>query len=859
MSSKAVRTLSPMSVWDEQSVMADFEEAGVKPKHYIKVMVKLYEDFTSGKITHLDQFEVPYSTSQKVLSILRSGKYTLMTSRVVKREDSRDGATTKILIEMQDGHQVECVLMRYSNNYTGNHKRTTLCVSSQIGCAMACTFCATGTMGLSGNLFGGEILEQFIWANEVEKVRNVVFMGMGEPLHNYDAVLGAIRAMTNNQWFALQQKRVTLSTVGIVPRMFQLFDQAPYVTLALSLHAPTQAMRERIVPSARQYKLEDLVRAIDHYSAATKKDMLIEYVLLDDVNTGEDTAHTLGQLLKGRNVLVNLIPFNPVLTKARHVAPSAERVAAYAQIVAEYGVLVTARKELGQDISGACGQLAVKTKKERARAAGANANAPKVTLLDTAVDEEEEEEAAAAAVKKQTHAHTHSHAHKDEGKDSTDAAAATSAGDEEEDDDCDLIGNGLEGIASAMGVFAPARAAGDATPQEGDVIGDMTGASLANTLLPPDDGAGAGCGSAPPVAPDGTVADLEDLAAKPAAAKPAASKVSAAKAATKAKAAAGADADAEEAEAPEDAATDAAATAKAQAAASSGCGDPSCDCKRPAPVHLTQAELQALCPHPPTDIIPYSLWVIARGPVTKSTAASLERGLSNKDRVRYAKEAALAKRAAAIAAGEIPDPAADAGSGSDADADADADADTDANAADTVSEAGVSTAGASTVRSLPGPVDRRVFFPKGGLRKADPLAPLPEGAVALGELDAFTAVAPVEPAAPATAAPTSAPAAAAAAAAAKNVDAKATVEDASDEEDAKPVRAPAPAPLKPAPTTATKPAAVPAAPATKPAAAAVTPTDAAIAAKPAEAPLGAWAALAVAAACASLLVYRQLF
>ncbi len=688
--SKATRNLFPMSVWDEASLLADFEEVGVKQKHLIKVLIKLYEDFSTGAIANLNEFEVPVGVPHKVYTVLRSGKYALMTTRVIKREDSRDGATTKILLELQDGHEVECVLMRYSNTFTGDHKRTTLCVSSQVGCAMACTFCATGTMGLSGNLFGGEIIEQFIWANEVERIRNVVFMGMGEPLNNYDAVLSAIRAMTNSQWFALQQKRVTLSTVGIVPRMFQLFDEAPFVTMALSLHAPTQPMRERIVPSARQYKLEDLVRAIDHYSAATKKDMLIEYVLLDDVNASDETAHLLGQLLRGRNVLVNVIPFNPVLTKARHVAPSPERVASFAQIVASYGVLVTARKELGQDISGACGQLAVKTKKEKKRSAAAakaaaedagEAAPVKDTLLDTAVSDD----------------------------------------DEEEDDDVDLIGNGLEGIASAMGVFNPAS--------------DDADAATAATVSTIADAEPTGCGSGNGSSPDGAVADLEDLAGTPAAAAADTEGVAAgAKGGLKAKkraaaaaAAAAGGSNEEEVEAPLSAADD----AKASNAKGHGCGDANCACSLPAPVRLTAEELAALCPHDRNDILPFSRWIIARGPVNKSLPASVERGLSHKVR----RERLQAEAAAAGATDGDGDAAAEAAEAGDVVADS-----VSVSVPATNVPPSDTSDTTSTTRSLPAPQDRRVFFPKGGLKRADPLAPLPEDALPLDKLDAFTRV-----------------------------------------------------------------------------------------------------------------------
>jgi adenine C2-methylase RlmN of 23S rRNA A2503 and tRNA A37 len=247
--------------------------------------------------------------------ILRD-KFTITTSRLVSSTTSRNGSTTKLLIELQDGHRVESVIIRYDKDSDkdvtegGGESRITLCVSSQIGCQMGCTFCATGTMGLLGNLTGGEICEQLYHANTIEKIDNIVFMGMGEPLSNYDSVLSAIRGMTDANRFNLANYRITLSTVGIVPKMYQITHDMPSVHLALSLHAPTQEMRQLIVPSARAFKLDAIIEALDDHLWRTGRAVLIEYVLLAGVNDAIDTAHLLGQLLKGKKVKVNLIPYN---------------------------------------------------------------------------------------------------------------------------------------------------------------------------------------------------------------------------------------------------------------------------------------------------------------------------------------------------------------------------------------------------------------------------------------------------------------------------------------------------------------------------------------------------------------------
>jgi adenine C2-methylase RlmN of 23S rRNA A2503 and tRNA A37 len=285
-------------------------------------------------------------------------KFSYLTSRLVSHKTSGDGSTTKLLIRLQDGQHIESVIMRHKQKdvATGNvEQRITLCVSSQVGCAMGCTFCATGTMGLRGNLMMGEIVEQLIIANRFEKVsytgshvhcaqrrccwcwtfhgislrstdpfsfghlsrkqltslfvsfcfqiRNIVFMGMGEPLKNYEQVLSAIRAMTDGNRFGLAPSRITLSTVGVIPKMLELTRDIPAIQLALSLHAPTQELRQKIVPTAKAWPIEKLIEAADYFIQRSKKRILMEYVLLDGVNASEKEAHELGKLLQGKDVV----------------------------------------------------------------------------------------------------------------------------------------------------------------------------------------------------------------------------------------------------------------------------------------------------------------------------------------------------------------------------------------------------------------------------------------------------------------------------------------------------------------------------------------------------------------------------
>ena len=340
----------------------------------------------------LDRVDLSSSAFPHLPAFAREGipaEFDLFTTTVAEASTSADGSTTKIVVSLQDGHRVEAVVMRHDKG------RNTLCVSSQVGCKMGCTFCATGTLGELGNLTGGEILEQLahadrlLLATENERapapdavpaapaaragIRNVVFMGMGEPLNNYAAVLAALGPMTDPRGFALAPRHVTVSTVGVVPRIRTLARDAPGVRLALSLHAPNQTLRERIVPTATAYPLPRLMEAVDAYLASgPKARAMIEYCVLGGVN--DDVAHAaeLGELLRGRDVVVNLIPYNPTDVPMGHEPPTEEAVRAMAAVLAKppYARRTTVRKEMGQDIAGACGQLALKNNHpERASAA----------------------------------------------------------------------------------------------------------------------------------------------------------------------------------------------------------------------------------------------------------------------------------------------------------------------------------------------------------------------------------------------------------------------------------------------------------------------------------------------------------
>lgn len=337
-------------------------------KHLLRTCCKEDEDNVDFAKSVQACTNLPHRVKETITS-----QFELLTSRLVEEKTSADKTTTKMVIQLQDGHLIEAVIMRHvvvgeegevkKLAGTGKRHHVTLCVSSQVGCAMGCTFCATGTLGLLANLTAGEILEQIVHANRIEKVSNIVFMGMGEPLNNYKAVSSALKLMTDVSLFGLAPSRVTVSTVGIIPNMRALSKDFPSVNLALSLHAPTQEVRKKIVPAARGFPIENLIQALDdHLAKRTNKHrhVLIEYILIADVNDSDEMAHKLGKLMQGKAVKVNVIPYNPTSVNYDFKPPRKERVVQFLKILMnEYKVNSLERREMGQDIAGACGQLAI--------------------------------------------------------------------------------------------------------------------------------------------------------------------------------------------------------------------------------------------------------------------------------------------------------------------------------------------------------------------------------------------------------------------------------------------------------------------------------------------------------------------
>jgi 23S rRNA (adenine2503-C2)-methyltransferase len=288
----------------------------------------------------------------------------LMTS--IRELKCDKGTTVKQVWKLFDGVLVESVLMRYTD-------RTTMCISSQAGCGMNCPFCATGQSGLTRNLSTAEIVEQVLAGarslakGEIEggigRVNNLVFMGMGEPMANYNSVIGAIRRLTEPApaGFGMSARGITVSTVGLVPRMRQLAEEGIPVTLAVSLHAPDDELRDTLVPINTRFKVQEVLDAAWYYADKTGRRISIEYAMIKDINDQAWRADLLGEKLAGNLVHVNLIPLNPT-PGSKWTASRPEDEAEFVRRLKSHGVPVTVRDTRGRDIDGACGQLAAATK-----------------------------------------------------------------------------------------------------------------------------------------------------------------------------------------------------------------------------------------------------------------------------------------------------------------------------------------------------------------------------------------------------------------------------------------------------------------------------------------------------------------
>jgi 23S rRNA (adenine2503-C2)-methyltransferase len=267
---------------------------------------------------------------------------------------SSDGLAHKVLFALPDGETIESVLMLYD-------ERQTVCLSTQVGCPVGCAFCATGQSGFVRNLSPGEIVAQVLFfarqlKAEGRRITNVVFMGMGEPLLNYDATWRAVRTITDSRGLNLGARRITISTVGVVPAIKRMQYEDSQVGLAVSLHAPTDRLRQTLIPLARKYPLRELIAACKDYADHTGRRVTFEYALISGLNDTVEQAAKLARLLRGLLCHVNIIPLNPVDDSAWQ-ASSAEQVRAFHRVLVRRGVNATTRLRRGLDIEAGCGQL----------------------------------------------------------------------------------------------------------------------------------------------------------------------------------------------------------------------------------------------------------------------------------------------------------------------------------------------------------------------------------------------------------------------------------------------------------------------------------------------------------------------
>lgn len=331
-----------LSFSEIQQLVLDLGE----PKYRAK---QLYSGLILGK--ELDKINI---SKELKIKLFEQG-YTVGGVKVHQKLVSKIDGTIKYLYELEDGNIIEGVLMYYKHG-------STLCVSTQVGCRMGCAFCASTIGGLVRNLEAGEILGQVICANSdnysenSRGVTNIVLMGSGEPLDNYDNVLKFLRLVTSEDGLNISIRNISVSTCGLVDKIYDLAKEKLGLTLSLSLHAPTDELRKKIMPISKAYNLEETIKAMHHYVLATGRRVIFEYALINEFNDTLECANKLKQLVKGMQCHINLIPLNSVHESGLNGSKT-NRVTAFKKMLEDQGLSVTIRREMGADISGACGQL----------------------------------------------------------------------------------------------------------------------------------------------------------------------------------------------------------------------------------------------------------------------------------------------------------------------------------------------------------------------------------------------------------------------------------------------------------------------------------------------------------------------
>lgn len=280
-------------------------------------------------------------------------EFALTTLSTIIKQESKDG-TIKFLFQLQDGYSIETVLMRHEY---GN----SICVTTQVGCRIGCTFCASTLGGLKRHLMAGEIVEQVVKVQQQldeteERVSSIVIMGIGEPFDNYDAMMNFLKIMNDDKGLNIGARHITVSTSGIVPKIYEFADEGMQINFAVSLHAPNQEARQKLMPIAKAYKLEELMEAVKYYTKKTGRRVTFEYGLMSGQNDTEEVALELAKLIKNIKCHVNLIPINYV-PERDYIRTSRSKIFAFERTLKEQGINVTIRREQGADIAAACGQL----------------------------------------------------------------------------------------------------------------------------------------------------------------------------------------------------------------------------------------------------------------------------------------------------------------------------------------------------------------------------------------------------------------------------------------------------------------------------------------------------------------------
>ena len=327
-----------------QEVLSKWGEADYRGKQLWQGM------YRELKVNAAEISNLPEALRQKITDNFEFSHLTPTSNQF-----SKDGSTRKVLFSLPDGHAVETVLMRYE-------KRETLCISTQSGCALGCVFCATGQMGFRRNLSSGEIIEQVVFfARELKdsdrKITNVVFMGMGEPFHNYEGTLASMDRLNHKVGMNLGARRFTISTVGLVPEILRFADERRQTNLAVSLHAADDDLRSYLLPINRKYPLNELINACRAYISKTNRRITFEWALIQEVNDSIEQAHKLSSLIRGLLSHVNVIPLNPTRGYSG-LATTMERAREFQVILERNGIPCTIRARRGIDIHAGCGQLA---------------------------------------------------------------------------------------------------------------------------------------------------------------------------------------------------------------------------------------------------------------------------------------------------------------------------------------------------------------------------------------------------------------------------------------------------------------------------------------------------------------------